>query len=141
MNPTTCLADLYARRSSTPRLHRTTGLVITPIARGNSGHKSRTSNTNGFRRNSEAKMPGIAAVISPLVVPSAILLVDLPMLLLTTLLVLTFLYVSRRGIRVPEAVTLLLVYFVIIPFLFALEFPHKMSLVCINTQHYHLPAE
>ena len=55
-------------------------------------------------------VPGIAAVISPLVISSAILLVDLPVLLATTLLVLLFLYVSRRGVRGPEATILLLVY-------------------------------
>lgn len=56
-------------------------------------------------------VPGIAAVISPLVVPAAILMVDLPVLFLTTLLVLLFLYVSRRGVRGPEAAILLVVYF------------------------------
>jgi len=56
-------------------------------------------------------VPGIAAVISPLIVPSAILLVDLPVLLVTTLLVLLFLYVTRRGVRGPEAAILLLIYF------------------------------
>lgn len=55
-------------------------------------------------------VPGIAAVISPLVISSAILMVDLPVLLVTTLLVLLFLYVSRRGVRGPEATILLLVY-------------------------------
>jgi cation:H+ antiporter len=56
-------------------------------------------------------VPGIAAVISPLIVPSAILLVDLPVLLVSTLLVLLFLYVTRRGVRGPEAAILLLIYF------------------------------
>ncbi len=56
-------------------------------------------------------VPGIAAVISPLIVPPAILFVDLPVLLVSTLLVLSFLYVSRRGVRGREAVILLLVYF------------------------------
>ena len=56
-------------------------------------------------------VPGIAAVISPLIVPSAILLVDLPVLLISTLLVLLFLYVTRRGVRGPEATILLLIYF------------------------------
>jgi cation:H+ antiporter len=56
-------------------------------------------------------VPGIAAVISPLMVPSAILLVDLPVLLVSTLLLLLFLYVTRRGVRGPEAVILLLIYF------------------------------
>jgi cation:H+ antiporter len=55
-------------------------------------------------------VPGIAAVISPIVVPAAILWVDLPVLLVTTLLVLLFLYVSRRGVRGPEAAVLLLIY-------------------------------
>ena len=41
---------------------RMTGLVITPMALGNSGHKSLTSNTNGLRRNHLAKIPGILAV-------------------------------------------------------------------------------
>lgn len=55
-------------------------------------------------------VPGIAAVISPLIISSAILVVDLPVLLVATLLVLLFLYVSRRGVRGPEAAILLLVY-------------------------------
>lgn len=55
-------------------------------------------------------VPGLAAVISPLIVPPAILLVDLPALLVSTLLVLLFLYVTRRGVRGPEAAILLLIY-------------------------------
>jgi cation:H+ antiporter len=55
-------------------------------------------------------VPGIAAVISPLIVPVAILWVDLPVLLLVTLLVLLFLYVTRRGVRGPEAAILLFIY-------------------------------
>lgn len=55
-------------------------------------------------------VPGLAAVISPLIVPPAILLVDLPVLLVSTLLVLLFLYVTRRGVRGPEAAILLLIY-------------------------------
>ena len=55
-------------------------------------------------------VPGIAAVISPLIVPPAILLIDLPVLLAVTLLVLMFLYVTRRGVRGPEAAVLLLIY-------------------------------
>jgi len=55
-------------------------------------------------------VPGIAAVISPLIVAPAILLVDLPVLLVSTLLVLLFLYVTRRGVRGPEATILLLIY-------------------------------
>lgn len=55
-------------------------------------------------------VPGIAAVISPLIVVPAILLVDLPVLLVSTLLVLLFLYVTRRGVRGPEATILLLIY-------------------------------
>jgi cation:H+ antiporter len=55
-------------------------------------------------------VPGIAAVISPLIIPAAILYVDLPVLLISTLLVLLFLYVSRRGVRGPEAAILLVVY-------------------------------
>ncbi|MDH3440177.1 MAG: sodium:calcium antiporter [Gammaproteobacteria bacterium] len=55
-------------------------------------------------------VPGIAAVISPVLVPAAILYVDLPVLLVATILVLIFLYVSRRGIRAPEASVLLVIY-------------------------------
>jgi len=55
-------------------------------------------------------VPGIAAVISPVLVPVAILYVDLPVLLVATVLVLIFLYVSRRGIRAPEASVLLVLY-------------------------------
>ena len=55
-------------------------------------------------------VPGVAAVISPLVVPAAILYVDLPILLVATILVLIFLYVTGRGVRAPEASVLLLLY-------------------------------
>jgi len=55
-------------------------------------------------------VPGVAAVISPLVVPAAILYVDLPVLLLATILVLIFLYVTGRGVRAPEASVLLILY-------------------------------
>ena len=55
-------------------------------------------------------VPGIAAVISPIIVSPAILMIDLPVLLISTLLVLLFLYVTRRGVRGPEAVILLLIY-------------------------------
>jgi len=55
-------------------------------------------------------VPGIAATISPLFVPAAVLWVDIPVLLLVTLLVLGFLYVSRRGIKSIEAAILLAIY-------------------------------
>ncbi|MDA0679107.1 MAG: sodium:calcium antiporter [Proteobacteria bacterium] len=55
-------------------------------------------------------VPGLAAVISPLIVPVAVLWVDLPVLLVTTVLVLGFLYVSKRGIRTVEAVILVTIY-------------------------------
>ncbi len=55
-------------------------------------------------------VPGIAAVISPLIVPAAMLYVDLPVLLVVTILVLIFLYVTRRGVRAPEASVLLTIY-------------------------------
>ncbi|MNH37907.1 hypothetical protein D3C79_988720 [compost metagenome] len=35
---------------------------MTPIALGNSGHRSLTSKTNGLLRNQRAKIPGIPAV-------------------------------------------------------------------------------
>lgn len=55
-------------------------------------------------------VPGLAAVISPLAVPVAVLWVDLPVLMLATVLVLGFLYVSRRGIHKVEAAILLTIY-------------------------------
>jgi cation:H+ antiporter len=55
-------------------------------------------------------VPGIAAAISPLVVPAAVLFVDLPVLFVTTILVLVFLYVTGRGIRSPEAAVMLAIY-------------------------------
>lgn len=55
-------------------------------------------------------VPGIAATISPIVVPVAVLWIDLPVLILVTVLVLGFLYVSRRGIRSIEAAILLTIY-------------------------------
>lgn len=57
-------------------------------------------------------VPGLAAVIYPLAVPVAILWVDLPVLLLCTVLVLGFLYVSRRGIRSIEAIILGSIYII-----------------------------
>jgi cation:H+ antiporter len=55
-------------------------------------------------------VPGIAALIAPLAIPTAILQVDLPVLFGTTALVLYFLYVTGRGIRSPEAAVLLAIY-------------------------------
>lgn len=55
-------------------------------------------------------VPGIAAAISPLAVSADVLIVDLPVLFLVTALVLAFLYVSRRGVQKPEALTLLAIY-------------------------------
>jgi cation:H+ antiporter len=55
-------------------------------------------------------VPGIAAVIYPMAIPAGVLLVDLPVIFIVTVLVLSFLYVSRRGIRLPEAIVLLAVY-------------------------------
>lgn len=57
-------------------------------------------------------VPGLGAVISPLAVPAAVMWVDLPILFVISLLVLGFLYHSRRGIRAPEAATLLSIYLV-----------------------------
>jgi cation:H+ antiporter len=56
-------------------------------------------------------VPGFAAVIYPIDVPAAVLMVDLPILFVVTVLVLAFLYVSGRGIRRPEAIALLAIYF------------------------------
>lgn len=55
-------------------------------------------------------VPGLAAMISPLVVPAGVLYVDLPVLLLITLTVIYCLYVSRRGIHRTEALILLGIY-------------------------------
>lgn len=55
-------------------------------------------------------VPGLAAIISPLVVPVAFLWVDLPVIFVVTILVLGFLYVSKRGIRRVEATILLTIY-------------------------------
>ncbi len=57
-------------------------------------------------------VPGLAAVISPLVVPGSVLYIDLPVLFLITVIVLFCLYVSRRGIRATEAILLLTIYVV-----------------------------
>ena len=53
---------------------------------------------------------GAIAAIYPLVVPSAVLLIDLPVLFVVSVLVLFFLYVTGRGIRSPEAALLLSIY-------------------------------
>ncbi len=55
-------------------------------------------------------VPGIAAVIYPLAIPTAVLFIDLPVLFGVTILVIVFLYVTRRGIRGPEASVLLTIY-------------------------------
>lgn len=57
-----------------------------------------------------ALVPGVAAVISPLVIPASVLWLDLPVLALITLLVLGFLYVSPRGVQKIEACILLVIY-------------------------------
>ena len=48
-------------------------------------------------------VPGIGAAIYPLAVPSEVISVDIAVLAVVTVLVLTFLYVSPRGIKKPEA--------------------------------------
>ena len=55
-------------------------------------------------------VPGIGAVISPLVIPVSVLWLDLPVLALITLLVLGFLYVSPRGVQKIEGCILLVIY-------------------------------
>ncbi|MFT4938113.1 MAG: cation:H+ antiporter [Paraglaciecola sp.] len=55
-------------------------------------------------------VPGVAATISPIVVPTTALLFDLPVLALMTALVIGFLYVSPRGVKKTEASILLLIY-------------------------------
>ena len=55
-------------------------------------------------------VPGLAAAISPLAVPSEVLIIDVPFLVLVSVMVLAFLYVSRRGVQKPEAIALLAVY-------------------------------
>jgi len=57
-------------------------------------------------------VPGLAAVISPLVVPATVLLIDLPALMVITVIVLYSLYFSRRGIHAPQATLLLGLYLV-----------------------------
>jgi cation:H+ antiporter len=55
-------------------------------------------------------VPGVAAAIYPLAIPAAVLLIDLPVLFVVSVMVLTFLYVTGRGIRAPEASVLLAIY-------------------------------
>lgn len=55
-------------------------------------------------------VPGVAAVIAPLIIPAAVLMIDLPVLLVVTSLVLVFLYVTGRGVRALEASVLLAIY-------------------------------
>ena len=52
-------------------------------------------------------VPGVAAVIAPLIIPASVLMIDLPVLLVVTSLVLVFLYVTGRGVRVLEASVML----------------------------------
>lgn len=55
-------------------------------------------------------VPGVGATISPLLVPATVLWLDLPVLALVTFLVLTFLYLSPRGVQKIEAALLLVIY-------------------------------
>ena len=57
-------------------------------------------------------VPGIGAAISPLLVPRELLTVDIPILALITALALGFIYASPRGIKMPEALTMLAIYLV-----------------------------
>lgn len=59
-------------------------------------------------------VPGIGAAIYPLTVPPEVISVDIAVLALVTVLVLTFLYISPRGIKMPEALLLLTIYLVYI---------------------------
>ena len=59
-------------------------------------------------------VPGIGAAIYPLAVPPEVISVDIAVLALVTVLVLTFLYASPRGIKIPEAFLLLTIYLVYI---------------------------
>lgn len=55
-------------------------------------------------------VPGVGAALSPLLVPAAVVTFDLPVLATITVLVLTFLYISPRGVKAPEAALLLSIY-------------------------------
>ncbi len=55
-------------------------------------------------------VPGIAAAMSPIIVPAGVLVFDIPVQAVVTVLVLVFLYLSPRGIRMPEALVLLGIY-------------------------------
>ena len=55
-------------------------------------------------------VPGIGAALSPLPVPPEVITVDIAVQALVTVLVLAFLYVSPRGIKMPEALLLLAIY-------------------------------
>jgi cation:H+ antiporter len=55
-------------------------------------------------------VPGVGAALSPLLVPAAVVAFDLPVLATITVLVLTFLYISPRGVKAPEAALLLSIY-------------------------------
>ena len=55
-------------------------------------------------------VPGVGAAIYPLAVPPEVIAVDLAVLALVTVLVLSFLYISPRGIKMPEALLLLTIY-------------------------------
>ena len=59
-------------------------------------------------------VPGIGAAIYPLAVLPEVISVDIAVLALVTVLVLTFLYASPRGIKMPEALLLLTIYLVYI---------------------------
>ena len=60
--PISLLADLYVAHSKNSISFKIIGFFITPIALGNSGHKSLTSKTNNFPFIHRAKIPGIPAV-------------------------------------------------------------------------------
>ena len=90
--------------SSLPEL----SVSFAALAKGR-GHLS-AGNLIGSNILDTLLVPGVAALISPLSVPAAVLLIDLPVLLLVSVLVILFMYVSGRGIRKPEATLLLVIY-------------------------------
>ncbi|MFO0636707.1 MAG: hypothetical protein U0168_28065 [Nannocystaceae bacterium] len=60
-------APWYAAHSRPDAAARSNGLRSAPMAMGNSGHRSRTSNTIGARRPTRAASPGSAMVSGVLV--------------------------------------------------------------------------
>lgn len=97
-------AVIIGMGSSLPEL----SVSLVALVRGRGGLS--VGNLMGSNVLDTLLVPGIGAAVSPLLVPAAVLSVDIPVQALVTVLVLVFIYASPRGIKAPEALILLAIY-------------------------------